>query len=108
MEDDELGLEYENEQLTDISTNEPTADALQDENKEHQRIWWVKNAKCTQHRWNAENLAHDPMYQRDLNNAFAAVVDREYRMPIGAITEAALLAQQLPPNSQIQWLQYLT
>jgi hypothetical protein len=36
------------------------------------------------------------MYQRDLNNAFAVVMDREYRMPIGTIAEAALLAQQLP------------
>jgi hypothetical protein len=48
------------------------------------------------------------MYQRNLNNAFAIVVDREYRTPIGAIAEAALLAQQPSPNPQIQRLQYLT
>jgi hypothetical protein len=48
------------------------------------------------------------MYQRDLNNAFAAFADREYCTPIGAISEAALLAQQLPPNPKIQRLQYLT
>jgi hypothetical protein len=30
------------------------------------------------------------MHQRNLNNAFAAAVDWEYRTPIGAIAEAAL------------------
>jgi hypothetical protein len=38
------------------------------------------------------------MYQRNLNNTFAAAADQEYRTPIGAIAEAALLAQQLPTN----------
>jgi hypothetical protein len=33
------------------------------------------------------------MYQRNLNNAFAAATDREYRTPIDAIAEAALLWQ---------------
>jgi hypothetical protein len=68
----------------------------------------VKNAKRAQRRRNAENRARDPIYQRDLNNAFVAVTDQEYRTPIGAIVEVALIAQQLPPNPQIQWLQYLT
>jgi hypothetical protein len=48
------------------------------------------------------------MHQRNLNNAFAAAADQEYHTPIGAIVEAALLAQQLPPNPHIQRLQYLT
>jgi hypothetical protein len=47
---------------------------------------------------NAQNCAHEP---RDPNNAFVVVADREYCMLIGANTEAALLAQQLPPNPQI-------
>jgi hypothetical protein len=68
----------------------------------------VKNAMRAQRRRNAENHARDPIYQRNLNNAFAAVADREYRTLISAIAEAALLAQQLPPNPQIQRLQYLT
>jgi hypothetical protein len=38
------------------------------------------------------------MYQRNLNNAFAAAVDREYHTPIGSIVEEALLAKQLPTN----------
>jgi hypothetical protein len=48
-----------------------------------------------------KNRARNPLYQRDLNNAFAAAEYREYRTPIGAIAEAALLAQQLPPNPLI-------
>jgi hypothetical protein len=55
-----------------------------------------------------ENVARNPIYQRNLNNAFTAAAHREYRTPIGAIAEARLLAQQLPPNPQIQRLQYLT
>ncbi|RLM91751.1 hypothetical protein C2845_PM08G12140 [Panicum miliaceum] len=92
-------------------TNQPMASPVRtspDENEEHRRIRRVKNAKRAQRRRNAENRAHNPMYQRNLNNAFAAAVDREYRTPIGAIAEATLLAQQLPPNLQIQRLQYLT
>jgi hypothetical protein len=38
-EDDELDPHYDNEQLADISTDEPTADAPQDEDEEHRRIW---------------------------------------------------------------------
>jgi hypothetical protein len=94
-EEDELDPQYDNEQLTDVSADEPTADAPQDEDEEHRRIQWAKNAKRAQHRRNAQNRAHVP---RDLSNAFAVVADREYRTPIGAIAEAALLAQQLPPN----------
>jgi hypothetical protein len=52
----------------------------------------VKNAKRAQHRWNEENRARKIMYQRNLNNAFAAAADREYGTLIGAIAEAALLA----------------
>jgi hypothetical protein len=48
------------------------------------------------------------MYQRNLNNTFAAAVDQEYRRLIGAIAEVVLLAQQLPPNREIQRLQDLT
>jgi signal transduction histidine kinase len=105
---DEPGPEYDDELLTDVSTNEPMEDAPQDENEEHRRIWWLKNAKRAQRRWNVENRSRNPIYQWNLNNAFVAAADREYRTPIGAIAEAALLAQHLPPNPQIQRLQYLT
>jgi signal transduction histidine kinase len=104
-ENDELDPQYNNEQLMDVSADEPTADAPQDEDKEHRRIRQVKNAKHAQRRRNSQNHAREP---RDLNNAFAAVVDQEYCTPIGTIAEAALLAQQLQPNPQIQRLQYLT
>jgi signal transduction histidine kinase len=84
-----------------VSGDERTADAPQDENEEHIRIRQLKNAKRAQRRQNTENRARNLMHQRNLNNAFAAAADREYRTPIGTIAEAALLAQQLPPNPQI-------
>jgi hypothetical protein len=51
-EDDELDPQYDNEQLADVSADEPIADAPQDEDEEHRRIRWVKNAKHTQRRRN--------------------------------------------------------
>jgi hypothetical protein len=102
VEDDELDPEYDNKQLANVSADEPTADTPQDKDEEHRRIRRVKNAKRAQRRCNVQNRARDLMYQRDLNNAFATVADQEYR------AQAALLAQQLPPNPQIQRLQYLT
>jgi signal transduction histidine kinase len=104
-EEDELGTQYDNEQLMDVSADEPTINAPQDEDEEHRRIRRAKNAKHAQHRRNRQNRTRE---LKDLNNAFAVVADHEYRTPIGAIAEAALLAQQLPPNPQIQRLQYLT
>jgi hypothetical protein len=38
VEDDELDPQYNNEQLTDVSADELTADAPQDEDEEHRRI----------------------------------------------------------------------
>jgi hypothetical protein len=102
---DELDPQYDNKQLADVSVDEPIADAPQDEDEEHRRIRRAKNAKHAQRRRNTQNRAREP---RDLNDAFAAVADHKYRTPIGAIAEAALLAQQLPPNPQIKRLQYLT
>jgi hypothetical protein len=104
-EEDELDPQYDNEQLADVSDHEPTTDAPQDEDEEHQRIRRAKNAKQAQRGRNAQNHARVP---RDLNNAFAVVADCKYRTPISEIAEAALLAQQLPSNPQIQRLQYLT
>jgi hypothetical protein len=97
-DDDVPDPEYGDELLTDVSADERTGDASQDENEEHRRIRRLKNAKRAQRRRNTENRARNLMYQRNLNNAFAAAADREYRTSIGAIAEVALLAQQLSPN----------
>jgi hypothetical protein len=88
----------DDELLADVSADKPTADAPQDENEKHKRIRRLKNAKRAHRRRNVENRARIPMYERKLNNAFAAAAYRDYHTPIGAIAEAALLAQQLPPN----------
>jgi hypothetical protein len=42
-DDDEPGREYDDELLVDISADECTVDA-QDEDEEHRRIWRIKNA----------------------------------------------------------------
>jgi hypothetical protein len=93
-DDNKLGPEYDAELLADVSADERKADAPQDDNEEYRRIRRSKNAKRAKRRRNMENHAHNPIYQRNLNNAFAAAADWEYRTPIGAIAEAALLAQQ--------------
>jgi chromatin segregation and condensation protein Rec8/ScpA/Scc1 (kleisin family) len=92
-DDDESDPEYDAELLADVSADERTVDAPQDENEEHRRIRRLMNAKRTQRRWNMENRARNPMHQKNLNNSFVAAVDQVYRTPIGAIAEAALLAQ---------------
>jgi hypothetical protein len=60
-EDDEPGLEYDTELLADVSADERTADAPQDENEEHKRIRRLKNAKRAKCRRNIENRAHNPL-----------------------------------------------
>jgi hypothetical protein len=97
-EDDELGPKNDAELLTDISADECMEDAPKDENEEHRRILLLKNAKHAKRRWNVENRTRNPLYQRNLNNIFAAAEDREYHTPIGAIAEVALLVQQLSSN----------
>jgi hypothetical protein len=47
-EDDELDPEYDNEQIAEVSADEPIAEAPQDEDVEHRRIQRLKNAKRTQ------------------------------------------------------------
>jgi hypothetical protein len=74
-DDDELGPEYNDEVLADVSIDEPMADAPKHENEEHRRIWQLKNTKRAQRRRNAKNHARNPMYQRNLNNAFTVAAD---------------------------------
>jgi hypothetical protein len=84
------------------------ADAPQDKDEEHRRIWRIKNAKCAKHRWNAEARAWNPPYHRNLYGAFAAADDHKYNTPIGNITKAALLIQRLPQNPETERLLQMT
>jgi hypothetical protein len=74
-DDGEPEREYEDELLADISTDERTADALQDEDERHRRIWRIKNAKHAKRRQNAEACAQNPPHRRNLGGAFAAADD---------------------------------
>jgi hypothetical protein len=50
-DDDEKSPEFDDEQLVDVSTNEPMADAPpQDENEEHRRVRRLKNSNRAQRR----------------------------------------------------------
>jgi hypothetical protein len=61
-DDDELGPEYDAELLVDVSADERTANASQDENEKHRRIRRLKNAERAQRRGNAKNRACNPIY----------------------------------------------
>lgn len=98
LDDDELGPEYNDEALADVSTDEHTADAPQHEDEKHRRIRRLKNAKRAKRRRNIEARVWNAPYWRNLNSAFAVANDREYNTLIGNIAEAALLAAQLPQN----------
>jgi hypothetical protein len=75
-DDDEPGREYNEELLADVSTNEHTTNAPQDEDKDHRKIRRIKNAKRAKRRRNIEARASYLPYRRNLNSAFAAADDR--------------------------------
>jgi hypothetical protein len=83
-EDDEPGPEYDAELLADVPADERTMDALYNKNEEHRRNRRLKNAKRAKRMQNTENCARNPLYGRNLNNAFVVAEDWEYRTPIGA------------------------
>jgi hypothetical protein len=90
-DDDERGREYNDKLLADISADERTADAPQDEDVECRRMRKAKNIKRAKCRRNAEARARNPPHHRNLHDAFAAVNDHEYNTPIGNIAKAAFL-----------------
>jgi hypothetical protein len=75
-DDDELEREYDDEQLADVSADEPVADDPQDEDEEHRRFRRIKNAKCTKHSQTTEALPQNPPHRRNLNGAFSVADDR--------------------------------
>jgi hypothetical protein len=90
-DDDEPGLQYGAEAPADISEDERTADALQDDNEECRRIQRLGNARRAKRRRNTEARAQNPPYRRNLHGEFMAADDREYHTPSVNIAEAALL-----------------
>jgi hypothetical protein len=107
-DDNEPVREYNDELLADVSTDEHTADAPQDEDEQHRRIQRIKNAKRAKCRRNTEARVRNPPPRRNLNGAFATADDHRYNTPIRNITEAALLIQQLTQNPEIERFLHLT
>jgi hypothetical protein len=62
-DDDEQGREYDDKLLVDVSTDERTTDAPQDEGEEHRRIRKIRNAKRAKRRCNAKARAWNPPYR---------------------------------------------
>jgi hypothetical protein len=87
-DNDEPGREYNDKLLANISADERTADAPQDEDDERRGMQKAKNtkrAKCTR---NAEARARNSPHRRNLHDAFTAFDDREYNTPIGNIAQS--------------------
>lgn len=107
-DNDELGIGFNNKVLKNISADENTANAPQDEDAKHRRIQRLKNTNRAKHRQNAQAHAKNPPLKRNLNAMFAGVGDNEYVTPIGNIAQAAMLLQQLPQNLETQRILRLT
>jgi hypothetical protein len=107
-DDNDLGREYDDELLADVSADERMVDAPQNDDEEHRRIRRIKNAKRAKRRRNIEAHARNPPHRRFLDGAFAAADDRLYNTLIENIAEATLLIQRLPRNVEIERLLQLT
>jgi hypothetical protein len=105
--EDEPGPEYDAELLAAISIDERMMDAPQDENKERRRIWQLKNAKCAKRRWKTENRARNPLYHRNLSNAFGAAKEREPH-PDQCHCRGSAPSITIAAKPQVQRLQYPT
>lgn len=60
IEDEEPKDQYTNELLMDIFTDEEIANAPQDEDKEHKRVWRAKNARRASHGPHLTNPSPQP------------------------------------------------
>jgi hypothetical protein len=90
-DNDEPGREYNDKLLADMSADECTADASQDEDEKRRGIRKAKNTKRAKCRRNAQARARNPPHHRNLDDAFAAFDNREYNTPFGNIAKAAML-----------------
>ncbi|RLN42287.1 hypothetical protein C2845_PM01G44920 [Panicum miliaceum] len=89
-------IKFDNEPEDEISANQDTASAPQNETEEQRRIRKWKNARRAKRRRNAEERACNPQWRRNLRGEFEAATDEELFTPMGNIYEASLLLQQIP------------
>jgi len=89
-----------NEALDQISEDNLTLDAPQDEDESTRTARRVRNQHKGERRVQATERARLP--PRNLNNKFNNVADPVFRTPIAAMTEAALRLMQMPQNSEME------
>ncbi|RLN31041.1 hypothetical protein C2845_PM05G20100 [Panicum miliaceum] len=102
VNDDEPGIEFDTELENDISCDENTADAPQDEDEEQKRRHHLRNSKRNKRRRNAQERTRNPHWWRNLHGEFEAAADEEFVTPMGNIYEASLLLQQIPQMDATQ------
>ena len=89
-----------NETVHQISEDNLTQDAPQDEDEATRTARRARNQRKGEHRVRATERACLP--PRNLNNEFNNVADPVFRTPIAAMTEATLRLMQMPQNSEME------
>ena len=89
-----------NEALDQISADNLTQDAPQDEDEATRTARRERNQRKGEHRVHAAERARLP--PRNLNNEFNNVADPIFRTPIAVMTEATLRLMQMPRNPEME------
>jgi len=95
-----------NEALDQISADNLTQDAPQDEDEATRTVRRARNRRKEERRVHAAECARLP--PRNLNNEFNNVADPVFRTPIAAMTEATLRLMTMPRNPETERVINLT
>ena len=95
-----------NEALDQISADNLTQDAPQDEDEATRISRRARNQCKGEHRVQATERAR--LLLRNLNNEFNNVADPVFRTPIAAMTEETLRLMQMPQNPEMERVIHLT
>ena len=95
-----------NEALDQISEDNLTQDAPQEEDKATRTARRARNQRKGEHKVRAAERARLPL--RNLNNEFNNVADPVFRTPIAVMTEATLRLMTMPRNLEIERVINLT
>src|SRR6185369_4755251 len=95
-----------NEVLDQISADNLTQDAPQDEDEATRTARRARNQRKGERRVQAAERARLP--PRNLNNEFNNVADPVFRTPIAAMIEATLRLMQMPRNPEMERVIHLT
>ena len=100
IQQSEASQHDQNEALDQISADNLTQDAPQDEDEATRTARRARNQRKGERRVQAAEGARLPL--RNLNNEFNNVADLVFRTPIAAMTEATLRLMQMPQNPEME------